>query len=289
MGSFSELSIGDVLRAAGRYRPVAVSVLAILVALALLPKPDRPPGLAATGLTGAGISTPAPAGSSVAAGGGDAVDASAGGSVVTTPVPDGAVTFSAGSSFSTPTSFAPIGGSGSSSGSSSSDPSADIGPVTSGTSTVDTTNDSLTTPKPLQVVGKLWAGRTGGTPIAKDGVPEGTLPVGARVEDDRISFVKLAGDGTSLGFAEEASGRREVSGPPKLQACKATESWTDAEAVPLPDAPSFDPNRCVEATSSANGVWLFDLSSFPDRTDEFGFVLKPGDGAGLEWQVALRL
>jgi hypothetical protein len=292
MGSFSELSVGDVLRAVGRYRPVVVSVLAILVALALLPKPDRPPGLASTGLGGSGISTPT-------AGGGAAGAVSPPAGAEAAPV-DGAVTFAPGSSFTTPTSFASSGSSFSSSPSSSSsfdsdsssgaEPSASIGPVTSGTSTVDTTNGSVTEqPKPLQVVGKLWAGRTGGTPVAKDGVPEGTLPVGVRVTDDRISFVRLAGDGTSLGFASEASGTRETSGPIKVQACKATAKWADAEAVPLREAPTYDEARCVQGTASASGVWLFDLSSFSDRTDEFGFALVPGDGAGIEWQVAFRL
>ena len=289
MGSFAEVSIGDVLRAVGRYKPVAVSVLAILVALAVLPKPDRPPGLEATGPGGAGIPTPSAsvgaAAASPAADDGAGMDALAG-STFSAPASSG------GTAFSSFPSNPPFSGSSSSDfssddSSSSASPSAGIGPVTSGTSSVDTTG-AAPAPKPLQVVGRLWAGRTGGTPLAEEGVPEGTLPVGARVQDDRLSFVRLAGDGTALGLAEDPEGRRDTNGPAKVQACKVTEPWSDGEGIPLQDAPAYDPNKCVEGTLSASGVWLFDLSSFSDRTDDRGFVLRPGAGAGLEWQVALR-
>ena len=298
MGSLGELSIADIGRALGRYKPVAATVLAILLALAVLPAPDRPPGLASTGLGGAGIQTPqstSASGTSPDDGATSAPpttfdDGSAGGSF-SPPVTSGTTSFpsfSSGSSFS--------GGSDSGSSSSPSDSSGDseggssssFGPITSGTSTADTTG-SAAEPEPLRVVASAWASRTGGTPLAKDGVPAGTLPVGSRVEDDKLSYVKVSGEGTVLGFATDPAGARDVNGPAKVQACKVTEAWEDGgEGIPIQDRPNHDINRCVQGSVSATGAWVFDLSSFPNRTDDFGFALVPGEGAGLDWQVAFK-
>lgn len=290
MGSLAELSLGDIGRALGRYKPVVATVVAILVALAVLPKPDTPPGLGATGLAGANIAAPAPApgGSGAGTAVGASVEGDAAGGSFSPPVTSGGTTFapfSTGSSFSNSdtssgSSAFPDGSSGGS--------SSDFGPVTSGTSTADTTGEPEA-PKPLRIVGTTWATRTGGTPLAKQDVPDGTLPVATRVEDSKLSFVRLAGDGTALGFTEEPTGRRESSGPAKVQACKVTEAWEDGEAIPLQDAPAYDANKCVQGTVSASGVWLFDLSSFSDRADDKGFALVPGEGAGLEWQVAFKV
>ena len=288
MGSIGELSIGDIGRALGRYKPVAATVLAILLALAVLPKPDRPPGLGATGLAGADIATPSAQGASRATTSDTAVDGAAGESF-SPPVTSGPPTFG---SFSTGSSFSNTDASSGSSafpdGGSSGGSSSEFGPITSGTSTADTTGEPEP-PKPLRIVGTTWATRTGGTPLAKQDVPEGTLPVAFQVTDSKQSFVRLAGDGTALGFTEEPTGRQETSGPPTVQACKVTEAWEDGEAIPLQDAPAFDPNKCVQGSVSASGVWLFDLSSFPDRADDKGFALVPGDGAGVDWQVAFKL
>lgn len=287
MGSFGELSVGDVLRALARYRPVAVTVLVILLALTVLPKPDSVPGLAATG---GRIETPASASSATTVAGASGVAAGAGvdtsgGDAFSSPVTSGATSFpsfSSGSSFSS-SAFPDDSSSGGSGGGSSSS----FGPITSGTSTVDTTGPAPE-PVPLQIVGSTWASRTGGTPLAKQDVPDGVLPVAFRATDDKRSFVKLAGDGTSLGFAVDAAATRETSGPIKVQACKVTEAWENGEALPLQDAPAFDPNKCVQGTLSASGIWIFDLSSFSDRTDDKGFALVAGTGAGVEWQVAFK-
>jgi len=294
MGSLGELSLGDIGRALGRYKPVAATVLAILLALAVLPEPERPPGLASTG-TGADIATPrraAPASVSGATDGTVGTDAGVAGDSFSPSVTSGTTSFpsfSSGSSFSAGTTSDSASSdfpSGSSSDGGSS--TSNFGPITSGTSTVDTTGEPPA-PKPLRVVAAGWASRTGGTPLAKEGVPAGTLPVGARATtDDKITFVRLAGDGTSLGFAADPAGNREVSGPPKIQACKITEKWEEAEGIPLPDAPTHSETKCVQGTLAASGIWVFDLSSFEDRADELGFALVPGDGAGVDWQVAFK-
>lgn len=294
MGSLGELSLRDIGRAFGRYKPVAATVVAILLALAVLPEPDRPPGLAST--SGAEIATPAPV--APAASVGDDVeaapDASIAGDSFAPPVTSGTSfpSFSSGSSFSSDSSGTSDSGSsafpsGSSSGDGGSS-SSNFGPITSGTSTADTTG-AAEEPKPLQLVGAAWASRTGGTPLAKQGVPEGTLPVGSRVEDDKLTYVRLAGDGTVLGMAVDPTGARDTNGPAKIQACKVTEAWKDgAEAIPIQERPAHDINRCAQGTLSASGAWVFDLSSFPNRADQFGFALVPAEGAGLDWQVTFR-
>lgn len=296
MGSLGELSIGDIGRALGRYKPVAATVLAILLALAILPAPDRPPGLASTGVGGAGIQTPTSGTASGIGSEGAGTtpttfdDAGIAGDSFSPPVTSGTTSFpsfSSGSSFSGGSDSDADSGSSTSPGDSSGDDSSSsFGPITSGTSTADTTG-SAPEPEPLRVVASAWASRTGGTPLAKDGVPEGTLPVGSRIEDDKLSYVRVSGDGTVLGFATDPKGARSVNGPAKVQACKVTEAWEDGgEGIPIRDRPAHDINRCVQGVVSESGAWVFDLSSFPNRTDSFGFALVPGEGAGLDWQVA---
>lgn len=278
-----ELTIADVLRSLSRYRPVAVTVAAILVALAVLPKPDAPEELTSTEL--GGIATPsatAPAASTpppAAEGfGTEGVDTFASDGVSFTPNPS----FGAGSSsgFSS-------GSSGSGSAESSSSPSSDssFGSGASFTRTVPDDEDE----EPLRVTAKAWASRTAGTPLAAQGVPAGTLPVGVRGTNDKLSFVRLSGGDTTLGLVEDPAGTRNTHGPAGVQACQITDqNWPEREAAPLAEAPKYDANKCIPGTRSASGVWLFDLSSFGDPTDARGFALVPG-GAGLDFQVAFRI
>ncbi len=138
---------------------------------------------------------------------------------------------------------------------------------------------------------KAWASRTAGTPLASDGVPKGTLPVGTRAgQDDKLSYIRLSGDETVLRLAEETTGRATVQGPAAVKACRITVAgWKEGEAIAIADAPPSDPNACVEGAKSPEGLWTFDLSSFPDRTDARGFALRPGKGAGVDFQVAFKV
>jgi hypothetical protein len=284
VGSLRDVSLGDILTALGRYRPVVLTVAAILLALAVLPKPA---GLASTAAAGGAIRTPPePTAATVAGPGADAsattvpVDASS--SDASTFSPSSGATFSGSSSSS---SF-----SGSSFGSSS-----DTTPTTTSSSfetTFDTLPPSSTSPTssgPLRIVSKTWASRTSGTPLAKEGVPDGTLPVGVRGQDDKLSFVRLAGDELVLNLAEEPSGARSNVGPSSVQACPITTSgWKDGEAIGLTDI-AYDTGNCVQGVRGENGLWQFDLGKYPERTGGNGFALVPGEGGGLDYQVAFRV
>ncbi len=139
------------------------------------------------------------------------------------------------------------------------------------------------------MVASTYASQAAGTPLASNGVPPGSLPVGVRVQDDKRSYVRLAGTATVLGLTEDPAGGRSNSGPAAVQACQiTTSSWKDGEAIAMADAPAVDSAKCVQGKRSATGVWLFDLSSFPSRTDARGFALVPGDGAGVDFQVAFK-
>lgn len=293
MGSWSDLTLGDVIAALRRYQPVVVAVAAILIALLLLPEPDRPPGLASTGRGAGGeIVTPttAPARSGVAGAGDAGAGFGTGGDVAGSPsFPPVTSSFDAGSSGRSAGS-----GSGSaapdspSSDGSSAFPSGNVD-GTSGSSDASSTATTARAVTPLRVVSKTWTSRAAGTPLAKDGVPEGTLPVGVRVEDDKQSFVRLAGEAEVLTLTEHPDGGRRNQGTVAVQACQITEEgWTDGEAIPIPDGPEYDSGKCVDGTRTDNGVWSFDLSSFASPTDRRGFALVPG-GDGLDFQVAFKL
>jgi hypothetical protein len=119
-------------------------------------------------------------------------------------------------------------------------------------------------------------------------VTKGSLPVGTRAgQDDKLSFVRLSGDETVLRLHEVAPpGRASVQGPAAVAACQITAAgWSEGEAVAIADAPAYDATKCIEGVRKPEGFWEFDLSSFPSRSDERGFALRPGKGAGVDFQV----
>jgi hypothetical protein len=276
-----DVSIGDILTALGRYRPVVFTVAAILAVLAILPKPE---GVASLG-GGAGVirtptevtastgrsatsTTSVEAGPVAIDGASASADASASFSPSTTSFSSGGTTSDAfGPSDTTPTTFQP----------SSSDT----------ISSTDTTSGAPTSTGPLRIATKTWASRTSGTPLAKEGVPAGTLPVGVRVQDDKLSFVRQSGDELVLRLVEDPNGLRD--GTISVQACPiTTSSWNDGEAIAIGEI-SYDTGNCAQGVRGGNGVWQFDLGKYPARAGGNGFALVPGEDAGLDFQVCFKL
>jgi hypothetical protein len=119
-------------------------------------------------------------------------------------------------------------------------------------------------------------------------VPDGTLPVGVRVQDDKVSFVRLSGDELVLHLVEAAGGRAN-QGTVSVQACPITTAdWKDGEAIALGDI-QYDTSKCAQGVRGANGVWDFDLGAFAQRSGGNGFALAPGEDAGLDYQVNFKI
>lgn len=268
MGSLSDVSLGDIARVLARYRPVAVSVGVVLLVLLALPKPDLGPGQALGKRT---IETPARTSVSAVADAGPGPEAD----FAVEPFTPGAPAID---------SFAPSPIVPAPSFEASPSPAPGGGPSSFTTATTETQV------QPLRVRSSTWATRTAGSPLATNGVPDSTLPVGTRGTDDKLSFLRLTGTSTTLGLAEHPEGNRNNAGPAAVAACRITSSdWKAGKAVAFADAPPYDPTDCVQGVRSSGGVWVFDLGRFSDRTDERGFALVPGDDAGLDFQVAFRL
>lgn len=288
MGALATISLGDIAAALRRYRPVAVAVVVLLVVLSLLPAPehvageltdskslldstraDRTP--AATGVTGtASTETGVPP---AAPGVGDTSFSSSGDVAFSPSFSSSSDAFSGSSD----------------GGASDAFPSSDTPAETFSGPSLD--SDTTATGAPLKIVGSTWASRQAGTPLAKQGVPDGTLPVGFRaVTDDKLSFIRLSGEQKILTLVEDAAGKRETNGPTVVQLCPVTTpGWKDGEAIDIDGAPEWDSSKCVLGTvDAATGTWTFDLSSFPSPTDPKGFALVPGDGGGLDYQVTFK-
>lgn len=144
--------------------------------------------------------------------------------------------------------------------------------------------------RPLRVVAKAWATATAGTPVEREGVPAGMLPVGTRFgQDDKRSFVRLQGELTTLTLAEDtASGRTTTT--PAVSACQITQAaWAEGEATTFASAPPFDATQCVPGQRSSDGRWTFDFTSFASRTDLRGFALvPPAASKPIDFQVNFK-
>ena len=283
MGSLADVTLGDIGRAIGRYRPVAVTVAIILLVLAIVPGPR--------GAALRSLSSPAPVAPAAPAGADPADEAELATTESTVADDDPTSTF--GSSSSSP-SF------GSSPSSSSSDFSSDdssssefSSDFSSPSSSTDfgsrdlSSTDTTAAPRPLTIVAAGWASATGATPVGSTGVPAGKLPVGKRIgQVDKYSFVRLDGDQKVLQLRTSAEGARTTTGVVGVSVCQITDkTWQEAENVPSDRAPKYDAEQCVEGEPAADGSsWSFNLLTFASPTDPRGFALVP-TGASIDYQV----
>lgn len=289
MGAIADKKLGDFLPTIDAYRPVALAVAAILGLVVVLPGATGGDGgspvsdFASTPAAAEdGVSSDAPptTGGATRGGSDDADVPTTGpvGSPVALPAtaPRAAVPLPSARSSSPPPSPDPGG-------------AADAprppagGAVSGGSGSLDS--------DPLQIVASGWASSTGGSPVPTaeaENVPEGTLPVGTRLgQTDKVSFVRLSGEGSALVLAEDAAGRRGRSfEAPPVQLCAISEgTWEAGEAQPMSEAPQHDPDSCVPAQQRPDGTWAFNLSVFPDPADERGFALVPAADAPIDFQI----
>lgn len=157
------------------------------------------------------------------------------------------------------------------------------------TTTTTTTPPAPAAEEPLTVRGFGWASVLAGTGVAAAEVPEGTMPISARLgQTDKVTFIRLSGTVSTLILEEDTGGAREAMGAGTVLACAVIdEGWSEAPDQSFDDAPAWDPDRCV-ASTEADDVWTFDLSGFDDRTGDRGFALVPGSDAPPDFQITLR-
>ncbi len=270
---FSEVTLGDIGRGLARYRPAAITVVAIIMMAAFLPgeRARRGPLTA----TPPPAFAPAPAAPPAAAAGGDPAFTADAGTGEFAVQPSG--TFTTASSFSSSSGAPAASFAGDEKAAA---PDADIAKEPGGFAADE--------PKPLKVTARLYASLGSETPLATRDVPERSLPVGNRVgQEDKRSYVRLAGSERELRLTEAAGGR-ETRGPPLVQACQVTDAnWAEGEGVAFSAAPKFDAASCVLGARASDGGWSFDLSGFSDPTDQRGIALTVAPGAGFDFQVNL--
>jgi len=150
----------------------------------------------------------------------------------------------------------------------------------------DPTSSADATPprKPISIVASGYSSSTGGTPLEQD-PGSGGLPVGAAGgSDTKRSFVRLAGDETTLHLKEAANGN-VAPDRAAIKACPiSTSSWTPARGQALSAGPAYD-NGCVAGTRATSGVWTFDLAPFAPLGAGNGFALTTASATGLTFQV----
>lgn len=253
------LGSADAAASGLRYRPVAWTIIAVIAVAFYLPgRADR---VAAPQIAAAPSAvTPVPASADPGATDQAAVD-----TAPVTPSP----TF-------TPPSAAPFEPS---SPAAPSDTPPTTGPVAG-------VFDPPPSEDPLTVRGAGWATRIPATPVPTDSVPEGTFPVANRLGSvDRVSFIRLAGDATTLVLTEDSEASREALGPGAVAACPIEDDgWAEEPGQSFDDAPTWSEDTCVAGTET-DGRWTFDLSSFDDITGDAGFALVPTVDAPADFQV----
>lgn len=146
--------------------------------------------------------------------------------------------------------------------------------------------DATPPKKPISIVASGYSSSTGGTPLEQD-PGSGGLPVGAAGgSDTKRSFVRLAGDETTLRLKEAASGN-VAPDRAAIKACPiSTSSWTPGRGQALSAGPAYD-NGCVAGTRATSGVWTFDLARFAPLGAGNGFALTTASATGLTFQVVL--
>ena len=137
----------------------------------------------------------------------------------------------------------------------------------------------------LTIVRSGYASRTGGTPLEQD-PPGGALPVAVTLgNDSKRSFLELSGKGTVLRLKESPDGAIQPEAA-VIKACLATSEWKADRGQAFDAGPTFDP--ACSTGARFDGVWSFDLSTFPAEELEKGLVLTGGPGTGHTFEVRLE-
>lgn len=141
----------------------------------------------------------------------------------------------------------------------------------------------------LSVISSGYTSATGGTPLSGPEVPEDGLPVGARLgQVDKMSFLRLAGTGTSLRFGlVEDPGANQLEQVAAVEACPITEEdWSiDEPGAPPSQAPAYDSTRCVAGERESDGSWMFDLAVLAPLEGGSGVALVPVVDGASTFQV----
>lgn len=276
--ALADRTLRDLVPVLDRYRPAALAATAIIVAVAVLPGAAQGSGIAAPAAFDAGFveeegeqdegGSDEVASPTAPAAGGLPTPGTAPAPRIAPAAPAGSFTPRSSGSFDAPApSPAPTP---------TGDPIGSDGP--------DTVEDE---PEPLQIVAAAYASTTGGTPLPTE-VPEGSLPVGARVDQvDKASYIRLSGSGSSLILTELADGRRgsDFESAP-VQACQIIDpGWQPADNMSFDEAPAHDPDVCVPASMLPDGRWSIPLTMFADPTDDRGIALVPAPEAPIDFQV----
>lgn len=141
----------------------------------------------------------------------------------------------------------------------------------------------------LAVISSGYTSATGGTPLSGPEVPEDGLPVGVRLgQVDKMSFLRLAGTGTSLRLAVvEDPAANQLEQLAAVEACPITEDgWTiDEPGAPPSQAPAHDATRCVAGERESDGSWTFDLARLAPLEGRAGVALVPVVDGAATFQV----
>jgi hypothetical protein len=277
-----QMTLSDLGRGLLRYRPALVVIAAILLLAVVLPGPRR---LIAEGFSSAPfqqssttdltVEEDVPA-TGAAPGVAEAV------TPMTTPFD---ATYDLGTSQASFDSPSATSGSFGSSDSNS----GDFESSSSGaTSSSQATSATTVAAQPLRISDATWATRTAGTPLATEGVPEGSLPVGKRLgQDDKQSFIRLSGTAATLTLRLAAPEGQRSADMATIQACPINNAgWYSGEAVAWDARPAYSTDGCIAGTRGADGSWTFDFGAIADRGGQRGFALVPGPDAPIDFQIA---
>ena len=144
---------------------------------------------------------------------------------------------------------------------------------------------------PLTVRESGWADANPSLPSTQPAVPENGLPVAvdATGQDQRRSFVRLAGGSTELRLQIGEAAAQNTPNAATVRACPITAAtWKPARNQSFADAPAYDATTCVTAVREGS-LLVFDLASYGDPAQRPGFALVPAAPApGAPYQLVLR-
>jgi len=296
MERFVDLSLADVGRTVYRYRPVIAAATAIVVIGLALPGPQQRGSDLAQFASGSTLSQPttqtpravaevAPEATPDASFGGES---SSGLASSNTSFDSGSTPTVGSSDRSTTFHDAPAPSNSAASSTESAESSRSTEPsFTPPPSDSSSSASSSPSSSKASIVTTSYASRTAGTPLAADGVPAKSLPVGTRLgQEDKVSFIRLSKPVDTLVLKTVAAGDRRPE-TAAIQVCVVKSSgWAAGEAVAFTAAPERDCTVSVLGARAANGSWSFDLRPFAGRGD--GFSFSPAPGSPVDFQVAFE-